>query len=75
MVELVVGFWFQIVNNTYNDNIYKLEITQASEIKEVINKLADARLLTKSNIKQLMETLKPKVSLVFKYHKEIYKNI
>ena len=24
-VEIILGFWFQILNNTYNSNIFKLE--------------------------------------------------
>jgi hypothetical protein len=23
-VEIILGFWYQIINNTYSDNIYKL---------------------------------------------------
>lgn len=39
-VEIVLGFWYQIINNTYSDNIYKLEIQQHSEIKEILELLS-----------------------------------
>lgn len=25
-VEIILGFWYQIINATYEDNIYKLEM-------------------------------------------------
>lgn len=23
-IEIILGYWYQIINNTYSDNIYKL---------------------------------------------------
>ena len=73
IVEIVLGFWYQVVNNTYCQNIYQLEINQDSEIKEVIDLLANAKLLTKRNLSLLLQTVTHKIGVIFKHHKILYK--
>jgi hypothetical protein len=37
VIEIILGFWYQVINNTYSDNIFKLEIQKESEIKQILN--------------------------------------
>ena len=64
-----------MISNTYSDNIYKLEIQQESEIKEILQILSEAKLLTKSSIKQLLETVMHKLPLLFKHSKQLYNKV
>lgn len=74
-VEIILGFWYQIINNTYSDNIYKLEIQQQSEIKNIIELLSEAKLLTKSNIRLLIDTLVQKLPVLYKHCRPLYTKI
>lgn len=36
VVEIVLGFWYQVLNTTYQQNLYRLEIQQSSPVKAVL---------------------------------------
>lgn len=39
-IEIILGFWFQIISNTYQQHLYKLEIQIQSDIKDLMNTLS-----------------------------------
>lgn len=74
-IEIILGFWFQIISNTYQQHLYKLEIQIQSDIKDLMNTLSEAKLMTKSNIKLLLETILQKIPVLYKHCKHLYNKI